>query len=72
MIKFTVSLTLLSFVHLFVFFPNNLCQQMWGADKMCTVIKILIPESDWCPISPLDIIPEISIKVKSIKEMINN
>ena len=40
MVKFTVSLILLSSIHLFVCFPNNLnycCQQMRGAYKMCTV-----------------------------------
>ena len=42
LVKFTVSFILLSSVHLFVCFPDNLnyrCQQMPGAYKMCTVIN---------------------------------
>ena len=43
----TVYLILLTSVHLFVCFPNNLnycCQQMQEAHKMCTVINTLISE----------------------------
>ena len=75
MAKFTVSLTSLSSVYLFVFFPNNLnyCgQQMQGVYKMCTAINPLIPESDQHQISPFDITPESNIIVMRIMEMIIN
>ena len=45
---------------------------MQGAHKMCTVINTLIPESDQYLISPFNIIPQSSIKVMRIKEMIIN
>ena len=75
MVKFTVSLILLSSVHLLVCFPNklNYCrQQMLGAYKMYTVINTLIPKSDQHLISPFNIIPESNIMVIRIKEMIIN